>query len=77
MIKYISKKNIRSNFRIIFDLDGFDQDGFNRKVFDKMGSTEKELMNMDMIEIKNWLVEKNLKKQLEKIPILINTPLYV
>ena len=29
--KVYLEKNIRNNFRIIYDLHGFDQDGFNRK----------------------------------------------
>ena len=43
MIKYILKKNIRNNFRINYDLDGFDEDGFNRKEFDRDGFNRKRI----------------------------------
>ena len=39
--KVYFEKNIRNNFRINYDLDGFDQDGFNRKGFDKNGFNRK------------------------------------
>ena len=53
----------------------------------EMDLTEKDLIEMDVpkkesmkksiIEIKNWLVKKNLNKQKERILIIINMPLYV
>ena len=31
------KKNIKNNFRIIYNLDGFDVDGFSKEGFDRNG----------------------------------------
>ena len=41
MIIYNLKKNIKNNFRITYDLNGFDQDGFNGKGFDRDGFNRK------------------------------------
>ena len=54
--KLYFEKNIKNNFRIPYELNGFDD-------LMKMDLTKKELMNMDMIEIKDWHVRKNLNKQ--------------
>ena len=41
--KVYFEKEIKNIFRIIYDLDGLDQDGFNRKGFDKNGFNRKRV----------------------------------
>ena len=41
MIKYILKKNIKNNFRRIYNLDGLHKDGFNKEGFDRNGFNRK------------------------------------
>ena len=38
---YFGKKNIKNKFRIIYNLDGFDEDGFNKQGFDRNGFNRK------------------------------------
>ena len=39
--KVYFEKNMENNFRKTYDLDGFDEDGFNRKGFDSNGFNRK------------------------------------
>ena len=38
---YFEKRNIKNKFRIIYNLDGFDEDGFNKERFDRDGFNRK------------------------------------
>ena len=74
---YFEKRNIKNRFRIIYNLDGFDDDGINKERFDRDGFNRKGVDEYGYNSNKELACKKNLNKQKEKFLILINTPLYV
>ena len=68
MIKYISKKNIRNNFRIIYDLDRLDQDGYNRKGFDRDGFNRKGIDEYGYDRSKELACKAKLKQAIRENP---------
>ena len=74
MIKYILKKNNKIKFRILYDLDGFDQDGLNRKNFDRNGFNRKGIDENGYIRNKELASEENRKQAITENPITYQYP---
>ena len=66
--KVYFEENIRNIFRIIYDLDGFDQDGFNRKGFDRDGFSRKGIDEYGCNRSKEQACKEKLKQAIRENP---------
>ena len=66
MVKYISKKKIENNFKTIYDLDGFNQDGFHRKRFDRDGFNINGIDENGFNRSKELACEKKVKQAIRE-----------
>ena len=68
MINFILKKNIKNNFRIIYKLDGFDEDGFNKEGFDRNGFNRKGINEYGYNRKKELACKEKLKQAITENP---------
>ena len=57
------EKNIKNNFRIIYNLDGFDENGFNREGIGRNGFNRKRVDEYGYNSTNELACKKNLNKQ--------------
>ena len=68
MVKYFLKTKIENNFRIIHDLDGFDEDGFNKKGFDRNGFKRRGINECGYNKNNELACEEKLKQAIREYP---------
>ena len=68
MIKFFLKKNIKNILRIIYNLDGFDEDGFNKEGFDRNGFNGKGIDENRYNRNKELACKGKLKQAIRENP---------
>ena len=66
--KLFLKDTLKLFFKIRYDLDGFDQDGFSRKGFDRDGFNRKGIDEYGYISNKGLACKKKLKEAIRENP---------
>ena len=66
--KVYFEKNIKNKFRIVCDLDGFDQDRFSRKKFDRNGCNRKGIDDYGYNRNKELACKEKLKQAIRENP---------
>ena len=62
------KKNIKNKFRIIYKLDGFDEDGFNKEGLDRNGLNRKTVDEYGYNSNKKLACKERLKQAITENP---------